>query len=274
MFELNSIYYPITALPNEQNNYYTEIKPREELRPYIRCFWGSVKPVKNFENQSRPVIPDTCMDVIFHTNYSKNIYDGKFYALDDSTYNSSYIANNDIIATFAIRFYAWSAILFSDNSMKKSKNLTFNADDFFKDLKKELEPFLCNATSLASKINAAENILIKRLNLNKLNSDLMNSFYFIIKNRGNVRIPDICTYTGVSKRTLERIFEENTGVSPKTMQSLIRYQLLWQDIFFHKHLDIFDAVLKYGYFDQAHLLNDFKRRHSLTPNEALHLALR
>ncbi|MCH5212515.1 MAG: AraC family transcriptional regulator [Oscillospiraceae bacterium] len=273
MFELNSIYYPITALPDAQNNSYIEVPPCNALRPYVRCFWGTSQPIRNCEKQGRPVIPDTCMDIIFETNYSKNEYVGSFLALDEGSYNAVIIDNTDTVSTFAIRFYAWSAVLFSDNSMKNSKNLYFDADEFFHGLQKEFEPFLCSKTSFSQKIKAAEQILMNRINLNKFSDNLMNGLYHIIKNNGNVKISDICDYTGLSKKTLERVFNENMGITPKSIQSLIRYQLLWQDIYSHKHFDVFDAVLKYGYFDQAHLLNDFKRRHSMTPNAALMLAL-
>lgn len=273
MFELNSIYTPITALPNVRNNAYTEIAPCVALRPYIRCFWGTVYQVKNSEMLSRPIIPDTCMDIIFNVNHTQNTYNGKFCALDEHSYHSRVVNNNDRVEVFGIRFYAWSPVLFSDCPINNDKPY-IDVDDIFHGLKKEFEPILFDINSLMDKIAAAEKILIKRLDENKLNNDIMNGLFFIIKNHGNIKISDISSYTGVSKRTLERIFKRNTGISPKTIQALIRYQLLWQDIYLHRGFDVFDAVLKYGYFDQSHLLNDFKQKHSMTPKEALDFSLR
>lgn len=248
---------------------YTEVSPCSALKPYIRCFWGTKRQVKNCEIPQRPVTPDTCMDIIFNVNHTKNTYDGNFFALDEHTYYSPVRDNSDKVSTFAIRFYAWSAVLFADSSIKNNDKPYINVDDLFRGLKNELEPILCGKYSLKSKIETAEKILIKRLNLNRLNSNMMNGLFYIIRNNGNIKISNMCSYTGLSRKTLERIFNEHMGVSPKTIQSLMRYQLLWQDIFLHKRFDVFEAVLKYGYFDQAHLLNDFKRRHSMTPNEAL-----
>ena len=64
------------------------------------------------------------------------------------------------------------------------------------------------------------------------------------------------------------------GVSPKALASLMRYQLLWQDMLYSPRFDVLDAVARYGYTDQAHLLHDFHRRHLMTPREALALAHR
>ena len=69
---------------------------------------------------------------------------------------------------------------------------------------------------------------------------------------------------------MERIFAENVGVSPKTLSNLIRYQLVWQEMT-GGSTDISDLVEKYGYADQAHLLNDFRFRHGMTPARALRL---
>lgn len=136
MFGLNSIYHPITALPGVHNNSYMELPPCPALTPYIRCFWGSAGPVRHCEIPGRPVIPDTCMDLIFYTNYSQNQYDGQFTALDEGTYQSEAVDSPDITSIFAIRFYGWSAVLFSDRSMKGSRNQAFCTDAFFGGLKK------------------------------------------------------------------------------------------------------------------------------------------
>ena len=64
------------------------------------------------------------------------------------------------------------------------------------------------------------------------------------------------------------------GISPKAFSSLVRYQLLWQEMTGRPGFNILDAVEKYGYADQPHLLNDFRRRHLMNPKQALDYAKR
>ena len=97
----------------------------------------------------------------------------------------------------------------------------------------------------------------------------MNAIYFMLSTNSRAKISDICLYTSVSEKKLERIFNYNLGISPKSFSSLLRYQLLWQDIIFSDNFNILDAVEKFGYSDQSHLLNDFKRRHLMTPAQAV-----
>jgi methylphosphotriester-DNA--protein-cysteine methyltransferase len=76
----------------------------------------------------------------------------------------------------------------------------------------------------------------------------------------------------ISQKQLERLFSHHIGISPKSFSSLIRYQLLWQEIVLSGHFNVQDAVDKFGYCDQAHLLNDFKKHHLIGIREAAEFA--
>ena len=67
---------------------------------------------------------------------------------------------------------------------------------------------------------------------------------------------------------LQRVFQENMGVSPKTFASLVRYQNLWQDILTVPCRQIMDEVCLLQYTDQAHLMREFKRYHGMTIPQA------
>ena len=48
------IYRPLTATPFKRNSFYTEISPSKELQSYIRCYWGTEKPLIQIENNDAP----------------------------------------------------------------------------------------------------------------------------------------------------------------------------------------------------------------------------
>lgn len=276
MQALSDMYRPITGEPFRNSNEYCEVAPCEALRPYIRCFWGTKAPVSVQAEQASSgiVIPDTCMDIIFDINYTQNSYIGSFCTVDEHSYRTGGVINTDTTATFAIRFYAWTAILFSEQAFTGCKNQAFAAEEFFSRLKAELEPLLFDVPTLDGKIAIAEKLLLKRLCTDRINCDLANSIYYMLKTNGRAKISDICSHVAVSERQLERIFNYNMGVAPKTFSSLLRYQLLWQDMMISRQFDVLDAVEKFGYTDQAHLLNDFRKRHLMPPKEAVEFALK
>lgn len=274
MHSLINKYRPITGSPFRSNEAYREIAPCDALKPFIRCFWGTEMPAAADKSESTDqlIIPDTCMDIIFHINYAENKYDGYFCTIDEHSVYIPAVKSAKSSATFAIRFYAWTAILFSEEAFTGCKNRAFSVEIFFERLKKELEPILFDVPSLTGKIAVTERLLLEKLRESRINSSLMNAVYYMLLTDCRAKISDVCSYTALSRRQLERIFDYNTGVSPKTLMSLLRYQLLWQDIAFTDNFKVLDAVEKYGYADQPHLLRDFKSRHLMTPREAVEFA--
>ncbi len=53
----------------------------------------------------------------------------------------------------------------------------------------------------------------------------------------------------------------------RTLAGLIRYQCLWRSLLTDPRWDVQDAVARFGFADQAHLLRSFKKYHGLTPDE-------
>ena len=271
-------YHPITGDPFLRDDSYWELMPCEALKPYIHCFWGTLRPLepKVSDKPSLPglVIPDTCMDIIFDINYSKNNYAATFCTLDEHSYRTGCQPCTETTGTFGIRFYAWTASLFADLDFRGLKNQAMPADVPFKRLTAQLAPLLFDEPSLAGKAAVAEAYFLSVLEGIHPDHNLLNAVHYLLQTDGRARISGLCDYTTLSPRTLERLFQRHMGISPKSFASLIRYQLLWQDVAVHATLHLLDAVEKYGYTDQAHLLNDFKRRHLMTPAEALHYARR
>lgn len=255
MFDLSLIYRPETAMPKEG---YREYMPSKALSPFIRCFW-------EMKEYSRPVmiIPDTCMDIVFSFD-DENLLNCGFCAVDDS----SSIIDKVNITQFGIRFYAWSACLFTSESFSGTKGSSFDAQNFFPDIHDILLPMIISEKTTEKRINICEKYLYSRLDLGRMNPNVMNGIYSIISSKGTIKTAELASETAVSVRQLERSFSESIGISPKLFSSLIRYQLVWQELRSGKYSPL-DITEKFGYSDQSHLLRDFRRFHSMLPSEAV-----
>lgn len=265
-FRLDKIFLPVTSNPTRSGNY-IEIEPCEALKPYVRCFWGSKRNKADFVNNESKrtlVIPDICMDILVTGNQDINSTGSHFCGIN----NFSFFSEESDSFCFGIRFYAWSAVLFADESMNGVLNAFLNADAYFSGFARELNERLFNAVNIYERKAISEEFLLRRLNSKRENFDIMNSLYFIINNNGNAGVADLADYCVMSKRQLERKFVENTGVSPKQMINLIRYQLLWQDCL-KDNFNVMDAVEKFGYYDQSHLIKEFKKYHGMSINSAI-----
>lgn len=275
--KLHKIYHPITATPFKYTKDYMEIEPCDALKPYIRCFWGSREVVMRKENHTAAksvVTPDTCMDIIFSVDFTNNRIDSNFCGIDDRTFIT---CNDDkekkTSFLFAIRFYAWGAALFAEESMKNTKNSFFDVGCHFTKIKAELEQQLFDITDIYQLIPIAEKILLKHFHEKYKNQIIFQAVLKILENKGNLLITDLKQEVLVSSRQLERLFLEYIGISPKGLASIVRYQYLWNELLYNKNFNIADAVYRYGYSDQAHLCHDFKKYHSMSMVDAKKHAL-
>lgn len=270
MRNLNEIYRPITATPFERDEAYMEYEPCDALKPYIRCFWGAERPYRT-EITSVPglVIPDTCMDVIFNVNFTENTITGRFCGINDAAFRSCGDAGpGALVSTFAIRFYAWTAVLFSEDSLRDVKNKSPDAEVHFRKLKQELEPVLFEVTGMRERVERAERFLLRHIRPERENRIVRDAVACLLTTRGTKEIGKLEREIHVSGRQLQRLFKENMGISPKRLSSLIRYQYLWDAILRERNFNILDGVVRFGFTDQAHLMHEFKRYHGMTPSEA------
>lgn len=268
------IYRPLTATPFKSNRFYTEIAAVKELQSYIRCYWGREKPHIQFENDDAPelVIPDTCADIIYHIDYTDNTVTGGFCGVNDCSFHAHGRGNiGHIVSTFAIRFYAWSAYAFSDDSLQSTMNGYFDVGSRFEWLDKSIRPRLLELKALQEKISFTEQVLRKRLSDVRENAVVNNTIQNILLNKGSL---GIAKESFVSTRQLERLFHEYVGITPKKLSNLIRYQFLWRDVLAEPDFDVLSAVHKYGYTDQSHLLREFKRYHSMDIHNARIMAFK
>jgi AraC-like DNA-binding protein len=73
--------------------------------------------------------------------------------------------------------------------------------------------------------------------------------------------------TGISKRSLQRIFREYVGVPPKWVIRRYRLHELVERLKAGVRLNWSQVALDLGYFDQAHLVNDFRSVTGYSPRQ-------
>lgn len=269
MLRFSSIYHPLTSRPFLSDCSYQEYSSCEALRPYIACYWTT--GVVGDGEKEVLVIPDTCVDLIIDVDHERQMISGRLCGIQDQPYRSVRKDNGDKISCFAIRFYFWSASLFFSLDFKDARNHFIDLLDLGREWKVLFEPFFY-LTETYGRIQWVEAFLCKKLDLVKWNPSLYNGIHQILTTSGKASVKEICAYSCVSQRQMERLFLREIGLPLKRVASLVRYQHVWKDMIFSRSFDIQDTVCRYGYTDQAHLLNEFKRFHGVAPGEARMIA--
>ena len=273
MRDLSTLFRPITAIPDSHSEEYVEIQPCPVLRPYIRCFWGEPEPFPYESRQSTAATPDACMDIVIYINYSTNEITSRFCGIDDVPLLPSTRRRSGVISYFGIRFYFWAVHLFVRNGLSSAANASSDVGQFFPDFRKKLEDIIVYHPRIEDRAHFAELYLLNKLQDNQPeNHNFMNAVDYIVRTKGMISVRNICSHIGIGQRHLERIFSEYIGLSPKRMADVVRYQNVWQDLFYAGTHNFNDIVYDYGYSDQSHLVNDFEKHHGRTPLEALRYA--
>ncbi|MFN8418981.1 MAG: helix-turn-helix domain-containing protein [Anaerolineae bacterium] len=94
----------------------------------------------------------------------------------------------------------------------------------------------------------------------------------ISADRTITRVDDIADRLNISKRTLQRLFRQYVGVSPKWVIQHYRLHDAADQLANGESLDLSALALNLGYFDQAHFIKDFKAMVGSTPLEYAKLA--
>jgi len=80
-------------------------------------------------------------------------------------------------------------------------------------------------------------------------------------------VDDLVRVSSINKRSLQRIFNEYVGVSPKWVIRRYRLHELIEKFNSGAPVDLPQLALDLGYFDQAHLINDFKSVVGYSPTQ-------
>jgi transcriptional regulator GlxA family with amidase domain len=89
----------------------------------------------------------------------------------------------------------------------------------------------------------------------------------ILKDREIKTVADLAKATNIEKRKLQRMFSEYVGVSPKWVIRRFRLHELVEALNSGNHPDWAQLAVELGYFDQAHLINDFKSIVGFPPDQ-------
>lgn len=270
--EFMKTHHPLTARPFLRNNIYEEYTPCKLLQPYVSCFWSSEGRGESGPGRQIRIIPDTCVDIIIDINYTRQTLESKLCGIQDHTVMVEQGEQQEEVVRFAVRFYFWAVHRFLKLDMSSIRNQTLDYELLIPGSNRLFEElFYCHSTK--ERIGWMESYLLCILNQETYNPSLYNSIEYLLKSEGRAPVKDICEYSTVSQRQLERLFKREIGISIKRTASLVRYQKVWREVVQQEHFNIHNAVGRYGYVDQAHLLNEFKRFHGLWPLQAKQEAL-
>jgi AraC-like DNA-binding protein len=79
-------------------------------------------------------------------------------------------------------------------------------------------------------------------------------------------VATVTDHVGMSSKRLVRAFREHIGLTPKRFGRIGRLQRLLGDVAAQTEVDWARAAVEHGYYDQSHLVNEFRELTGITPS--------
>jgi len=247
---------------------YREYEPHEALKPFVSCFWSAVPGKYTLPvSYTDTIIPDGCSDIIIGFNTVTKKYNIIYCGIFDYYFQTQEILDANQ-ATFGIRFFPGGAYPFLDYTLKEFSNDIVNLSDMNKTFHDQIGEQMVYASSDEERVRLAQSFLTGKLISDQrqpTSSNLLsNMLYTIFKQHGNVSVQELSKMEITDVRTINRLFENWIGLSPKKFSRIIRFQATVQALI--NKTDALTTVNQFGYYDQAHFINDFKKHLGKTPS--------
>jgi len=145
----------------------------------------------------------------------------------------------------------------------------FNLEDILEENITDLIDKIITAKTITEKAEITENYLLSKIKLFKENnkSDNYNAMKYLTNCFYSVyNIDQLIDKLNVSHKTLDRHFLKYTGVTPKTMLSLIRFTKTMDYALKYNSFNL-DTLWNFGYYDYSHFSKDFKKYYGKTFEE-------
>jgi AraC-like DNA-binding protein len=123
----------------------------------------------------------------------------------------------------------------------------------------KLESVLTSSINYDELVNAANAFFAQRIRPFDRNAELAKQLVRqVLEDRELCAVEALADRGGISRRTLQRLFNDYVGASPKWVIRRYRLHDAVKRLRTGEALDFAQIALELGYFDQAHLINDFK----------------
>lgn len=250
---------------------YREFHPPSPLSTVIECLWTLESDTEDPAARPEKILPDGCVELILnfgarflqHVDNTTRLQPRTFVA--GQLTRPLLIAPTGPVQLIGIRFHPGGTAPFFRLPMYHLTDHIVELGAF----ERKLESLLVGGTEdvalITDKVSALERVLTQLLVEHTRDMKVLQTAARIVASGGMIPIDTLALDAGISSRQLERKFLAEIGVGPKLLSRILRFQQVFRAV---------DAnetrwpviALDCGYYDQAHLIRDFRQFAQQTPS--------
>lgn len=244
---------------------YKFAQPSVILARYIKNYWAMEIDVQTQNAYHHRIIPTGLTDLTFFfgnapksTSEKNSIAEGAILSGQQKSFYDLKIENSFRLISVVFtpegmnRFLSIPSKEFKDLSLKLNDTLINGVDKLTEMLYKKT--FEASVSALNSFF---EDRLVEGIN-ETIAMRLNHTVNLISSKYGQVRTLELADEVCLSRKQFERLFINHIGSSPKQYLKTIRFQNALFQKSKNPKISLTDLAYACGYFDQSHMINDFK----------------
>ncbi|WP_026473740.1 helix-turn-helix domain-containing protein [Alkaliflexus imshenetskii] len=252
--------------------------PSSELAPFIRYYWTLDVCSPSGLSHVQRIIPTGCPELLFYLRnepvYHRNgkTESANAYLCGQQTdfYDVEVNGTNEMVS---VVFQPWGIRSFFDFPAVELWNQSVPLELILKDESAEIEDRLSSSKSRVEQIGIIESWLLRRLddkprhNIRRLSA----AMHKLSKTDGLATVDEMASVSCLSRKQMERVFADVVGLLPKRYLRIIRLQRSLHQFQESPRLSITEVAIDSGYYDQSHMIDEYKKFTGYTPGELLNI---
>lgn len=256
---------------------YQTFKPHPDLEAIVKCHWILEVPAEMATEKQR-IIPDGCIELFFilgddvkrFASEEEFVIQPRAMVMGQIT-KPTFIQPTGYVNSFAVRFYPYGFANFVETSLKELADKDTPLSLLFgEEPAKQLEQKIIDATSTEERIEIVEHFLLGKLvetiTIDQIVKSTVDSLF---EAKGSKSISSILEGGLPKRRSLERKFSKQVGISPKQLSKIVRLQTALKMILNQQADSLTKIAYESDFYDQAHFIKDFKEFTGVNPKDYL-----
>ena len=250
---------------------YNRISPPKSISWLVRFFWEFEGNFSTQNPYKQIVSASVCPKLAFQYDGGMVMTEnGNETQLFKSGFQSqsniySQITTHQKIGVFGAFFHPYALSVIFNLPVHHLTNHNIEITDLLGKEGRSLEEQIVSATKTHQRVEIISQFIENKLKHSAFNnSNLITAVQSIVQRRGVVNITNFCESIFLSQRNVERKFKDLTGFSPKSFARIVRFEeciskATTQD------LSLTELAYEFGYYDQSHMIKDFKKLSGNSP---------
>lgn len=247
---------------------YAEHPPPEALAPILHCLW-------TFEDDgasgTQRIVPDGRCELVVHfgapyREAGEAQPQGRAVFAGQLT-RPLWLEGTGVSGVVGARFHPAAARAFFDMPMDRATDKRLDLARLWPGEARALLREVDGEGTPEARVLAVAQFVARRVSGSAADDVVVRCVEALQRSAGTMPVQAAVEVAGIGRRQLERRFLDVVGISPALFANVLRFRSVFDAIERDSARPWTDAAMAAGYFDQSHLIRDFRRFVGCTPTE-------